>query len=396
MKTLTRNILITIFIISILSCSSDDDRGVTGVSAGIAVKLVDTEITVFDINKDLKIDINSFTNAQVTNLDVYKGEAKIADAVISGNTATFNSSSLLPFVFPSEEEGETVSSGNFDLDLVYDISGGNIPSAITAQKLSVAKVINLTDKVSSIKFKDSSSTNLIKYVTSTAGAKIDDIVVTWRKGETGTETDISTGFSIDKGTIDLKNKEYIAYGLTKGDVLIYSFTVSSGALTDKVEAKIEIVPQPFNGGVSGNLNSDLSKNQISLLTGSNSIDDAFAGDIHFVGPQGFGAINNTVGGDNYVVDIQFVKLAITGADDYKEYNDVEQAKADFDAGTPSTSVQVMKDEIYVYKIVRNIGTKDAPILKNHYGAILVGDITVINAGTNVDIALIFKENSIID
>ncbi|WP_159025618.1 hypothetical protein [Aquimarina sp. Aq78] len=396
MKTLSKIILITLFIISMISCSDDDDQGVTGVSAGVAVKLVDTEITIFDINRDLKIDLNSFTNAKVTNLDVFKGTTKIADAVISGNTATFNSSSLLPFVFPGEEEGETVSSGSFDLDLVYDISGGNIPSAITAEKLLVTKAINLTDKVSSIKFKDSASTNLITYVTSTTGAKIDDIVVTWRKGETGTETDISTGFNIDKGTIDLKNKDYITYGFTKGDVLIYSFTVSSGALTDKVEAKIEIIPQPFKSGVSGNLGNDLTKNQINLLTGSTSKDDTFTGDIDFVGPQGFGAINNTVNGENYSVDIQFVKLGDTGASFYDKYNDVEQAKADFDAGIPSTSTQVVKDEIYAYKIVRNIGTTNAPVLKNYYGAILVGDITVINAGTNVDIALSFKENSIID
>ncbi|WP_438425200.1 hypothetical protein [Aquimarina macrocephali] len=395
MKTLSKIILITLFIISMISCSNDD-QGVTGVSAGVAVKLVDTEITIFDINKDLKIDLNSFTNAKVTNLDVFKGTTKIADAVISDNAATFNSSSLLPFVFPSEEEGKTVSSGSFDLDLVYDISGGNIPSAITAEKLSVTKAINLTDKVSSIKFKDSASTNLITYVTSTAGAKIDDIVVTWRKGEMGTETDISTGFNIDKGTIDLKNKDYITYGFTKGDLLIYSFTVSSGVLTDKVEAKIEIIPQPFKSGVSGNLGNDLTKNQINLLTGSTSKDDTFTGDIDFVGPQGFGAINNTVNGENYTVDIQFVKLGDTGASFYDKYNDVEQAKADFDAGTPSTSSQVVKDEIYAYKIVRNIGTTNAPVLKNYYGAILVGDITVINAGTNVDIALSFKENSIID
>ncbi|WP_024770886.1 hypothetical protein [Aquimarina macrocephali] len=395
MKTLSKIILITLFIISMISCSNDD-QGVTGVSAGVAVKLVDTEITIFDINKDLKIDLNSFTNAKVTNLDVFKGTTKIADAVISDNAATFNSSSLLPFVFPSEEEGKTVSSGSFDLDLVYDISGGNIPSAITAEKLSVTKAINLTDKVSSIKFKDSASTNLITYVTSTAGAKIDDIAVTWRKGETGTETDISTGFNIDKGTIDLKNKDYITYGFTKGDILIYSFTVSSGVLTDKVEAKIEIIPQPFKSGVSGNLGNDLTKNQINLLTGSTSKDDTFTGDIDFVGPQGFGAINNTVSGENYTVDIQFVKLGDTGASFYDKYNDVEQAKADFDAGTPSTSSQVVKDEIYAYKIVRNIGTTNAPVLKKYYGAILVGDITVINAGTNVDMALSFKENSIID
>lgn len=395
MKTLTKNILITLFTISMISCSGDDNRGATGVSVGVTAKLVDTQITTFDINKDLKIDLSSNINAQVTKLDVFKGATKIADAVISGNTATFNSSSLLPFVFPGEDEGETVSSGSFDLDLAYDISGGNISSAITAQKLSVTKVINLTDKISSIKFKDSASTNLITYVTSTAGAKIDDIVVTWRKGETGTETDISAGFNIDKGTIDLKSKDYITYGLTKGDILIYSFTVSSGVLTDKVKTKIEIIPQPFKDGASGNLGNDLTKNQIDLLTGSTSKDDAF-GDIDFVGLQGLGAINNTVNGENYIVDIQFVKLGDAGVSFYDKYNDVEQAKVDFDTGTPSISVQVIKDEIYVYKIVRNIGTTNTPILKNYYGAILVGDITVINAGTNVDIALSFKENSVID
>ncbi|WP_271765356.1 hypothetical protein [Aquimarina algiphila] len=383
MKTLIRSIFFTALIISAASCSDDEDPGATGVSSGATAILTDSQISVFDVSKDLAIEITG--DAQVSGIEVFNGSTKIADATVSGNGATFNSSSL-----------GALGSGSIGLDFVLSIAGGNFPSTVSAQTINVSKVISLTDEVSSIKIKDTASTNLIKYVTSTAGATIDDIVVTWRNGKAGMETDISTGFDTDEGTIDLKDRDYITdYGLTKGDTLIYSFSVSSGALTDKVEATIAIVPQPFNDESSGNLANNTTSNQLDLLTGTSFIDDAFSGDIDFVGPQGFGAINNTVDMENYAVDIAFVKLTDTGAAFYADYNDVEQAKVDFDAGVSATTIQVAKDDIIVYKIVRNTGTTAMPVLKDFYGSILVGDITIVN-GMAVDMDLSSKENSIID
>ncbi|WP_159090623.1 hypothetical protein [Aquimarina aquimarini] len=404
MKTLIKSIFATSLILSMVSCADDEDPGATGTTVGATVRLAETEISTFDINEELTLNLTG--DAQITTISIVKkgqnhpddnapfsSDESIGNATVSGDVATFNTSSLLPFVFPGKTDGTTASSGSFPLDFLYE--GGSISPAVAEQILTVNKVINITEEVSAIKHKDTASDNIIKYVAKTAGATIDGITVTWKNGSAGAETDISSEFAIASGEIDLKDRAYINdYGLAVGDTLIYTFTVTSGTLSDTAEVVIPIDPQPHNAAVGGTISNDLTTNQLSLLTGETSIDDAPSGDIEFDGTQGFKAIANT----GYTVDIQFVKLAapITGAAAYDAYNDVEQTKADFDAGAAVTTAQVVKDEIYVYKLVRNIGTEASPVLKDIYGVILVGDVTLVNGGTATSIALSAKENSIIE
>ncbi len=411
MKTLIKSIFVASILVSAYSCSDDDEApGATGTTAGATVRLADSEITIFDVNKELTLNLSG--EDQISSISIIKegqdfedGETfsedeSIGSATVSGEVATFNSSALLPFTFPGKEEGDTKSTGSFDLDITYE--GATISPAVVRQTIAVGNVVAVTQEVASVIVNDT-MTSTIKFNAATAGATINNFVVTVSDQDGVLLDDISNEFELDDNAVSdsivITRGTYITdYAQTKGDTLTYSFTASSGALSQTVETKVAIVPQPLGEATDGSLKNADTENQFNLLTGATSIDDAFSGDIDFVGAQGFGAINNTVDGETYTVDIQFVKLSITGEEDYLDYNDVEQAKVDFDAGAASSSVQVQNGDIYVYKVVRNVGTEEDPVLKDFYGAILVGDVVVTNAGPNADIeiSLSARESSIIE
>ncbi len=412
MKTLIKSIFVASIIVSAYSCSDDDEvSGATGTRAGATVRLADSEITIFDVNKELTLNLSG--EDQISSISIIKegqdfedGETfsedeSIGSATVSGEVATFNSSTLMPFIFPGKEEGDTKSTGSFDLDITYE--GATISPAVVRQTITVGNVVAVTQEVASVIVNDT-MTSTIKFNAATAGATINNFVVTVSDQDGVLLDDISNEFELDNNAVSdsivITRGTYITdYAQTKGDTLTYSFTASSGALSQTVETKVAIVPQPLGEPTDGSFKNDDTENQFNLLTGETSIDDAFSGDIDFVGAQGFGAISNTVDGETYTVDIQFVKLSITGEEDYLDYNDVEQAKVDFDAGAASSSVQVQNGDIYVYKVVRNVGTEEDPVvLKDFYGAILVGDVVVTNAGPNagIEINLLARESSIIE
>ncbi len=397
MKTLIRSIFITSLIVSVASCSDDDVNGATGSSAGgTKVALTDTQISLFDVNSDLSISLESNEGVSITGVEVFDGTGatKQGDATVSGNTATFNSSALTQtagaFAFPTDEEGVTSPTGSIDIEMVYAISGGNLSSASANGTLDVVNAISFTQEVPALKFNDTATSNVLKYETFTLREDIiDEISVTRRLNKTGAEVPL-TGFEIEKDSINFADAAEYA-GFAKGDTLNYTFVVRSGVLTDTIKTSVRIVPQPFGGGASGTISSDITRNKLDLSTGGTFIDGDDKGDLVFEAPQGIKATDDTT------PNVQFVLLGVTGADEYGKYNDVEQAKIDFDGGAQLTTAQLLKDQIYVYKLTRDIGTEDDPRVVDVYGTFLVGDITVTNppsTGDLTDIVLLSKENYI--
>ncbi|MBP2830955.1 hypothetical protein J8281_02045 [Aquimarina sp. U1-2] len=412
MKTLIKSIFIASIIITTHSCSDDDEAiGATGSTAGATIRIEDSEITALDANSDLTLNLSG--NNQITSIsivkegqefedgDTFSEDENIGTATISGDVATFSASTLLPFVFPGKEEGDTKSTGSFDLDITYE--GGEISPAFVRQTVTVRNVTQVSQEVKSVIVKDT-ATSAIKFGASTGVAPIDSFVVTVRD-QNGTQlADISDQFEISNNRVNdsivIERETYITeYNKSKGDTLIYSFTATSGTLSQTTETKVAIVPQPLGEIVEGVFAKDTTRNQLNLLTGETSIKDAFSGDIEFVGPQGFEAISNTNDdGQTYTTDIEFVELSINGAKAFEAYNDVEQAKEDFDAGTAVSSVQVQNGDIYVYKITRNVGTAEEPVDKVFYGAILVNEVTITNpsaADPGVEFDILVRESSII-
>ncbi|MEW7279926.1 hypothetical protein ABW636_15135 [Aquimarina sp. 2201CG1-2-11] len=372
------NPLYIVLVVSLLfasSCSDDDEIGAEGTTIPAPVFLIDDNISIFDSNIDLTLGITNSSDSQTTGIEIYRSGSsdKIADATINGETATFSSSSL-----------GTLETGSINLDIVSTFSGGNFAKASFTETIDVTSVISLTSEVESVQNGDTSDGNVISYETTTAGTNIDDITVTWKNGEMGAETDISTGFASDKGSIDLKNLEYATYGFVPGDTLIYTFTVTSGTLSEAVESKTAILPQMFNDVINGVIGNVEGKEKLNLSTGVNEESDI---SMDLGGPPFFEAED--------MVDISFVQLGITGADSFEEYDDLEQAKVDFDAGSSSTSVSATPDDIYVYKIVRDVdGT---PV--DHYGVILIGEVTFKFSSSGppaVEIPISAKENKLFE
>ena len=357
------------------SCSDDDEIGAEGTTIPAPVFLIDDNISIFDSNINLTLGINNTSEVQTTNIEVYRSGSseKIADATINGETATFSSSSL-----------GTLEAGSINLDFVSTFSGGSLSNASFTETINITPVISLASEIASVQNKDTSEGNVISYETTTIGTDIDNITVTWKNGEMGAETDISTGFATDKGSIDLKDLDYITYGFVPGDILIYTFTVTSGTLSESVESKTTILPQMFKDVVSGVIGNTTDKAKLNLVTGVNEESDI---SIDVGGPPVFEAED--------MVDISFIQLGITGADSFDAYDDLEQAKVDFDAGSPSTSVSTTPDDIYVYKIVRD---EDGSSV-DYYGVILIGEVTFKFSSSGppaVEIPISAKENKLFE
>ncbi len=372
------NPLYIVLVVSLLfasSCSDDDEIGAEGTTIPAPVFLIDDNISIFDSNIDLTLGITNTSDVQTTGIEIYRSGSsdKIADATISGETATFSSSSL-----------GALEAGSINLDIVSTFSGGNFAKASFTETIDVTSVISLTSEVESVQNGDTTDGNVISYETSTAGTGIDDITVTWKNGEMGAETDISTGFATDKGSIDLKDLDYITYGFVPGDILIYTFTVTSGTLSESIESKTTILPQMFKDVVNGAIGNVEGKEKLNLVTGANEVSDI---SMDVGGPPFFEAED--------MVDISFVQLGITGADSFEEYDDLEQAKVDFDAGSPSTSVSVNPDGIYVYKIVRDEDGNSV----DYYGVILIREVIFKFSSSGppeVEIQISAKENKLFE
>ncbi len=193
---------------------------------------------------------------------------------------------------------------------------------------------------------------------------------------------------LDRATQVAKGDIYrLEFVLTRTNGQVFSSDNLEGNITgpffnSPFSYPIPIGPQPFKGKDTDSISSSLTRNQLSLVANgkaSNTFADGDdSGDIVFVAPSGFEAIGG--------VDIQFVKLDFTGEPLFNSYGDAEQAKIDFEEGTPVSTVQVAEDDVYAYKIDRE-GV-------DFYGALYVGEVETDDEGVTI-IPLIFKENKLL-
>ena len=387
--------LIPVICVGLLhSCSDDDETGLTGTQAGITkISLPQDHISIFDINEELAFEFETANTIQIQEVSLATTNGKSIPTSINDNKIVFNSSSLLPFEFGEDME----STGTFSLLLSLTTNEGTTYDWPVTYSLNVLNPISVINGPSQIIFKDTTASNVIYrsfYDTfMIEESKIEALDVTWKNGKDGVETTLNEDFSLVTDTIDLTQRAYINdYNLTKGDTLIYTFTVTSGNLVSSDSIVLPIVPQPFMPLVESTLTSNDFSSQLSLANGETFGAGEKKGDIVFDPQLGFKSIVI----EDYDSQIEFVQISVpsdkTSLEFFTEYNDIEQVKVDFDNGTASNDIDVTVGDVYVYKIPR----KDN---QEFYGILLVNQVSAVSVDPetiNTEISILSKENSIIE
>lgn len=376
----------------IFSCDSDDDDVPYEVGNSLA-NLEESEISFFDINSTLNVSISDLsTTSGLSALEIFEGDNKLGDGtVVDDLTATFNSS-LLPFNFLDESDAPT-NVGVIDFLIVSTEANGEVGTSTAS--LGVVSPLSVTSEVNSVIYGDATlgDEGTINFETFTAGAIIDEVILSWKNGNEGTYAIVENEAVTTAGvSINLSELSYINdFGLVNQDTLYYQVMAVSGALSETVETSVTFLSQTFNDENIISLDSS-SATEYLLQTGE-GVEEV--GEIKFEGTQGFSVLETVAGtADAEAIEgVELVKLADTGANFFAEYMDVDTARADFEAGSVIGSTQVVAGEIYVYKTRRIVEAVSNELI-DVYGAILVGDVitTDVNGVATVSFDLIVKEN----
>ena len=360
MKQQLKYLSFCFLILGFASCD-DDEALIETRDVGANAVLVDRSITVLDQNEDITIDLfsNNVNFETVTIQDPDGNELTTAN--ISDGTATFSTSELGDFAFGENNDEET---GSFDFRIVSTLSNGEILN--DPASISVDHAVSLEDNPTETTL-DSLSTVELGYAVSTFGATVDDVTLSVKKGSEETYQETSIDLSTEEGTVELSEIDMADLGiaLEVNDTLYYQFTATSGTLSDSVESHVAIVPKAFTNTNSATRSNDAAADELNLWTGEISAEE---GEIVFLDPRGFAATTDS--------DIMFVQVD----EDYWESADVLSARAEFEAGTPlSTISPVTEGEVYVYMVNRDVEDEDGNVeTLTYYGVIQIGDIVVVN------------------
>ncbi|SHJ10268.1 hypothetical protein SAMN04488508_105321 [Aquimarina spongiae] len=369
MKTLGI-LFLTAFIL--LSCNSDDVPDQLLTRAVVALETA--QLSQFDVNTDLEISIETINGFTVDQINVLRNNEIVANAIISGNSATFNSSSLIPF------------QSTINLDLEYTVSNGNT-FKILQEEVDILDPFFFTQEIPTLSFRDSSA---IEYGSFTVGATIDNVGVEWKVGKKGTFVKATRVFDTDSDAFPLSADTYInQFGAKKGDTLFVRLNATSGSVAKEIETSVVLVPQSFGVDLELKIGSIDDINETNLFDPNVFSDGDDTADVVFTDPQGISVNEGT--------DISFVRVhtAEEPEDFYAAYNDVEVAKSDFDAGTPQTSLQVNVGDIYIYRAIRDLKIDSDIVEKTeNYGIILITEIT--ETVEDLEIDFLVKENTIIE
>lgn len=211
--------------------SCDDDETVIDREHVGAYAYPTTSLTVLD--QDVDVPIELFTGSGVTfqSIEVQDSDGtSIESATISGDVATFSSSSLGEFSFGEDNE----PTGSFDVRLVSQLSNGKtLDDSFT---IDVGNAISI-EEVEEVPFDSSTEEedSQIGYIVETLGAPVDALELEWKVGSEGTYVADDTALNLEGGSINVTNLDRAAYNLSPGDTLYYRFTASSGELIDQVE-----------------------------------------------------------------------------------------------------------------------------------------------------------------
>lgn len=348
---------------AIISCEGDDEAEIDTEEVGAYSYLVNRNISIFDTNETLNIDLFSSNGVQVESVEIVSAEgSQLATATVAGETATFSTSTLgdLEAILNSEDEG------SIPVRIESQLSNGKMlsdPATIT-----VYDAIELDeDNPTNVMFLDNTSSEL-KYSTFTYAATIDNVSLFWKKNADGTYADTGESLDTDEGEIDLANIDYDAYDLAINDTLYYKFIAESGTMSQSVETAIAILPQIFGSSNTAVLSSDPSMNTYNLGDGEYTDADGNT-EIEFMDPSGF----ETTSG------IDFVKVTIPQgmtASEYFAETNLFNAEMEYNDGTKLTSEdEVSIGDVYIYKVIRE--NEDEENI-TYFGIIRIGDTTVTN------------------
>lgn len=377
-------------IAALASCSSDDDVDYTDVGGNVVPK---ASISRLDRNYDLPLAVFTKDGVTATKVEIYKNDAKtisdpivlgakISDATITADGASFNTSKLPSFdEFPVTSGGVTTNTGKtgtFALAIVSTYSDGSTTRAtytLTVGKGIVWKVLDAdglpkttssTSGVLAVNYLDPAPV-YVYYATVKNGATVVNSVVGEYKINDGAYKALpGAALPITTGKVDVAN--IIPWSeIAADDEITFKFTVTAGTQTDAISTKIVFADQVFGAETAGTLSNSDTTSQFSFQTGK-SYDgaDAENAEVTFVDGFGFKKARTDV-------RIEFVKSTL----DYDTTN-LFQAEAAFNAATPVTALADLKtNDVVLYKVTRNLnlGTEDKPNWQDvtGYGLIKITD-----------------------
>lgn len=357
--------------VGLSSCDTDDNGYKEDpVDVGGYAYLQDRSITVLDQNETVSINLMSDDNVTFESVAIEDGDGnQIATATVSGETATFNTSSLGDFMFGDDNDEVT---GSFPLTIVSTLSNGMVVRDNAS--ISVGHAVHVSGP-SEVQYMDGTESDdvVLEYSVEPFGATVDDFTLEYKIGSEGTyQVDQVNPVEGTEGTIDFADLDYEAYGLQPGDTIFYRWTATSGELTDQAMTSVAIVPQAFTDGASGTVYQDETMSELSLWTGDNYAAETGSGDIAFTGSAaapGFTAVEGS--------DIMFAETS-------EEINSVLDARDAFENSlvTSDTVPLVESGDVVVYKVTREIENEDEEMeTVTHYGYIEVGSVTIVDGET---------------
>jgi len=354
------------------SCTTDDNSLDPTVLGGYA-HLTDSKISLFDTNADLNLNLITNSGVTVTAVEILKDSldgAVIANATVSGETASFNSSTLGEFVF-IDKDTVAHATGSFPVFVSSTLSNGK--TAGDPFTINVVDAISFVKEPGSVMFMDSTTT-ILSYKTFTHSATIDDVTLSWKKNKLGTYVESDLVLVVTKDEINLADMDYAAFNAGANDTIYYKFVANSGDLSQEIVAKIAILPQSFGAATDATLSAAAGMNEYNLGSGEYAIEGE-TGEMSFMDPSGF------------ALAVDFVKATVpTGmtAEAYFNNTDLMVAEAAYTAGTKLTSVDNVSDgDVYIYKVTRTITDEDEVEADfDFYGIIKIDNTIVVNGTAN--------------
>ena len=366
MKKHFKSISLCILIAVGFSSCETDDNSLDPTNLGGYAHLTTRTISVFDTNANLNLNLLTNEGVTVEAVEILQDGEVIANAAVSGETASFNSSALGEFVFMDDDD-VAHATGSFPLFISSSLSNGN--TAGDPATIRVVDAISFDDELGSVKFMDPTTT-ILSYTTFTHSATIDNVTLFWKKNEAGTYAESDVVLDVEGDEIDLGEIDYDAFDAKVNDTLYYKFVATSGTLSQEIVAEIAILPQSFGAATDATLSSAAGMDEYNLGSGEYATAGE-TGEMSFKDPSGFD------------LAIDFVKVTVPQgmtAEEYFNDTDLMEAEVAYNAGTKLTSVDnVSNGDVYIYKITRTITDEDDEEEDFvFYGIIKIGNTIVVN------------------
>jgi hypothetical protein len=361
----------------ILSCEKEEDPFKEKFDLGVNILLSTSEISKFDVNHVIELEIINHPDVSVSKIEVESGGSK-ADATISEGKASFNSSLL-----GSLEGKESVS-------FTIDATLSNGKPYKKNYSVSISGILGLSKTFDALTYNSSESDTLV-FKTTTKSATVNSVTLDWKKNKAGTYAATSpTGAALEvkADSIYFKNLDTTTYGygLKIKDTLYYRFIATSGTLKDTLTVTFPVNSQVFGAYKTSSVYSDMLKNKLNLSTATHYADNDADGEgeiVYKASTSGFEKEGTTAIDFVKVGDLSSEEDHVNTSDKFYKEKDLLAIKRVYDADAKTTSVDnPVKDDLYVYKITRDTVTT--------HGLIKIGSIETITLDSNTSTTLNFE------